>query len=158
MIRKDIRNLKTVQVTEAPSHIALWMACGQAGGNGAAVAELAVEEEEQEIAFAETNSTVDVYVKAKTMNLNSVRQGAVLWMAAGAHLVAGVRAADLAVEVCNIKDDIVFSLKMQAEIAMDNKVEADNAIHMLVKVKLVGLNASMDFILLHAGRVMIQMS
>ena len=78
VIRKDIRKLKTVQVTEAPSHIALWMVCGQAGGNGAAVAELAVEEEEQEIAFAETNSTVDVHVKAKTMNLNSVRQGAVL--------------------------------------------------------------------------------
>ena len=128
MIRKDIRNLKTVQVTEAPSHIALWMACGQAGGNGAAVAELAVEEEEQEIAFAETNSTVDVYVKAKTMNLNSVRQGAVLWMAAGAHLVAGVRAADLAVEVCNKKDETVFSLRMEAEIVMDKKAKAGNAI------------------------------
>merc|ERR1719470_444071 len=72
VIRKDIRKLNIVQVTEAPLHIALWMVCGQVGGTGAAVAKLVVEEEEQEIASAETNSTMDVPVKAKTTNLNSV--------------------------------------------------------------------------------------
>ena len=125
------------------------MVVGQVGGNGMTVVELVAEEEEQEIAFAITHSMEDANAKAKMINLKGVTQEAVLWMAAGVLMVAGVLVADLVVEASKVKQEFALILRMEAEIAMDNKSKKGNAIHMLVKRKVpksVGLNVVREFI------------
>ena len=74
----------------APLHFVLWMESGQAGEDGAPVAEHVGEEQKKENAFAQTDSMEGDIVLAHNQNLNIVTQEVVLWMVTGVIMGAGV--------------------------------------------------------------------
>ena len=111
------------------------MVCGQAGEDGAAAAELVVEEEEQENAFALTNRMVGETVKADHQNLRSAMLEAVLWMVTGTLLVCGVAAAKAVVGVRNTELGLVTSLRMEADAVLENQARVDSVIHNIVGLK-----------------------